>query len=234
MRTKRLGFTLIELLVVIAIIAILAAILFPVFVEAKKRAQMSQCLNNLKQLGIAMVQYTSDNNGTMPMTGAWDGPEHRLPNWCGHTSGWYLRGVWLTSSGRWCYPQLAQLWPYCRNAEVFKCPSDRGVETLRPEVSAPPKLTKKDYPLSYSMNWVLSGQKIDSMSIRLSRCMMLINEERARINDGIFLPDNAQDIPGNQHYEGTTVCYVDTHCRYAKQEILQKENKDGYWAPPSK
>jgi prepilin-type N-terminal cleavage/methylation domain-containing protein len=62
MPQKRQGFTLIELLVVIAIIAILAAILFPVFVLAKKSAQQSKCINNLKQIGTAMSMYLSDNN----------------------------------------------------------------------------------------------------------------------------------------------------------------------------
>ncbi len=62
MRTKR-GFTLIELLVVIAVIAILAAILFPVFLSAKKRAQMSACQSNMKQLASAMMLYSSDWNG---------------------------------------------------------------------------------------------------------------------------------------------------------------------------
>jgi len=228
-RTKKLGFTLIELLVVIAIIAILAAILFPVFAQAKQRANMATCLNNLKQLGLATIQYTSDNNGRMPATGTWDGPEHRLPNWCGHTSGWYVRGVWLTSSGRWCYPQLGQIWPYLRNAKVFKCPADQNVPTLVTEVSAPPPLTKKDYPLSYALNYGLSSENIDALNIRRGMCAMLINEERSRINDGIFLPNSTQDIPGKQHYEGTTVCYADGHCRYAKQETLAKESTDGYW-----
>lgn len=57
---RRAGFTLIELLVVIAIIAILAAILFPVFARAREKARQTSCLNNMKQLGTAMMMYTSD------------------------------------------------------------------------------------------------------------------------------------------------------------------------------
>src|SRR5688500_17999691 len=57
---KRSGFTLIELLVVIAIIALLAAILFPVFARARENARKSSCANNLKQVGVAMLQYTQD------------------------------------------------------------------------------------------------------------------------------------------------------------------------------
>ena len=66
---KRTGFTLIELLVVIAIIAILAAILFPVFAKAREKAYQTQCLSNTKQLALALLSYASD----------WD--ESMSPNW---------------------------------------------------------------------------------------------------------------------------------------------------------
>jgi prepilin-type N-terminal cleavage/methylation domain-containing protein/prepilin-type processing-associated H-X9-DG protein len=62
-----LGFTLIELLVVIAIIAILAAILFPVFAQAREKARAISCLSNEKQIGLAVLMYTSDNNETYPL-----------------------------------------------------------------------------------------------------------------------------------------------------------------------
>ncbi len=62
----RRGFTLIELLVVIAIIAILAAILFPVFAKAREKARQSSCLSNLKQIGLATLQYVQDYDETLP------------------------------------------------------------------------------------------------------------------------------------------------------------------------
>src|SRR5579875_2840793 len=64
---QRRGFTLIELLVVIAIIAILAAILFPVFAQAREKARQSACISNLKQIGLAVIQYVQDNNEAYPM-----------------------------------------------------------------------------------------------------------------------------------------------------------------------
>ena len=67
MFTARRGFTLIELLVVIAIIAILAAILFPVFARARAKARQTQCLSNIKQLGLGMIMYASDYDQILPM-----------------------------------------------------------------------------------------------------------------------------------------------------------------------
>lgn len=66
MKRKSVGFTLIELLVVIAIIAILAAILFPIFMRAKVTAQTSSCLSNIKQVGVAMQLYADANHGRLP------------------------------------------------------------------------------------------------------------------------------------------------------------------------
>jgi len=67
-RTARSGFTLIELLVVIAIIAILAAILFPVFAQAREKARQTTCLSNMKQLDLGALQYTQDYDETWPLT----------------------------------------------------------------------------------------------------------------------------------------------------------------------
>ena len=74
---RRVGFTLIELLVVIAIIAILAAILFPVFSQARESARKSTCLSNLKQVGLSTTMYVTDYDDTFPSaTIAW---------WCAGT-----------------------------------------------------------------------------------------------------------------------------------------------------
>src|SRR5687767_3583983 len=66
-RSRRRGFTLIELLVVIAIIAILAAILFPVFARAREKARQARCLSNCKQLGLAVMQCAQDHDEALPM-----------------------------------------------------------------------------------------------------------------------------------------------------------------------
>jgi prepilin-type N-terminal cleavage/methylation domain-containing protein/prepilin-type processing-associated H-X9-DG protein len=96
----RRGFTLIELLVVIAIIAILAAILFPVFAKAREKARQSSCLSNVKQLILAELQYAQDYDET-------------------------FSGIWQAEAA----PGNAYIWevviaPYVKNTQVFVCPSN--------------------------------------------------------------------------------------------------------------
>ncbi|HEY3329883.1 MAG TPA: DUF1559 domain-containing protein [Capsulimonadaceae bacterium] len=98
-RNQRKAFTLIELLVVIAIIAILAAILFPVFATAREKARQTSCASNLKQLGLAFVQYEQDFDEWNPK--GRDG-----------TGGFFADG--------WAYC----LYPYVKSTAVFTCPDD--------------------------------------------------------------------------------------------------------------
>ena len=100
-RGKRQGFTLIELLVVIAIIAILAAILFPVFARARENARRSSCQSNLKQIGLGIIQYAQDYDERMPSV--------RMNP--GNVDG---------NGGAW--PILIQ--PYIKSYQVFACPSN--------------------------------------------------------------------------------------------------------------
>jgi prepilin-type N-terminal cleavage/methylation domain-containing protein/prepilin-type processing-associated H-X9-DG protein len=76
---RRRGFTLIELLVVIAIIAILAAILFPVFARAREQARKATCMSNLKQIGLALFQYAQDYDERWPSDPWWDYKKHIMP-----------------------------------------------------------------------------------------------------------------------------------------------------------
>jgi prepilin-type N-terminal cleavage/methylation domain-containing protein/prepilin-type processing-associated H-X9-DG protein len=103
----RRGFTLIELLVVIAIIAILAAILFPVFSQAREKARQASCVSNMKNLGMGLMQYVNDYDEAFP---AW-----RTPCW---GDGWAQRS-------RNALAWFEQLDPYLRNLEVFRCPTAR-------------------------------------------------------------------------------------------------------------
>jgi len=215
----RTGFTLIELLVVIAIIAILAAILFPVFANAKERARQSRCLNNLKQLTNGFRMYADENSGRYPCSG-WD----VCPNWSGSTA--------ATDRAGWVYPEQGQIWAYTRSRAIYRCLTDLG-RASKYCTTAPAGLKPSDYPLSYSMNNTLDRVKVDSVRVKLqSRLVLLWHEDRAFINDGVFIADSHsdRDIPDKVHYSGTTVSYVDGHARWASKTALIRERNDGYWS----
>jgi prepilin-type N-terminal cleavage/methylation domain-containing protein/prepilin-type processing-associated H-X9-DG protein len=107
-RSDRCGFTLIELLVVIAIIAILAAILFPVFAHAREKARQTSCLSNLKQISSSMMMYAQDSDGLFPPAVA--RPDRQEKN------------LYMIS---WMH----LLEPYTQNRQIFICPSSGHVKT---------------------------------------------------------------------------------------------------------
>jgi prepilin-type N-terminal cleavage/methylation domain-containing protein/prepilin-type processing-associated H-X9-DG protein len=128
------GFTLIELLVVIAIIAILAAILFPVFAKAREKARQTSCLSNLRQLGSALQQYTTDYDGRFP------------PSW-GASNAWNWGTHWPT-----------QLYPYSKNHQIYDCPTSPAkvgntpqdlVTVLEFSGTGPPGLYEGNYIVNY-------------------------------------------------------------------------------------
>ncbi len=90
--TKKFAFTLIELLVVIAIIAILAAILFPVFARARENARRTSCISGMKQIGLAFIQYSQDYDETFPM-GRGRGPDGSQAPWDSLIETYAIKGV---------------------------------------------------------------------------------------------------------------------------------------------
>ena len=113
----KMGFTLIELLVVIAIIAILAAILFPVFARARENARRASCMSNLKQIGLGWLQYTQDYDEKCPplMTCSSD-PADSGPSGSCLTP----RVMWYSTP---TVPGLLD--PYVKSSQVFACPSQK-------------------------------------------------------------------------------------------------------------
>jgi prepilin-type N-terminal cleavage/methylation domain-containing protein/prepilin-type processing-associated H-X9-DG protein len=117
----RRAFTLIELLVVIAIIAILAAILFPVFAQAKEAAKKSSCLSNTKQLGVATLLYLGDYDDNYPQSA------YSLDT----TTFISGVGVLLPGSNDRVFTQFDAVMPYMKNVDILVCPSNRpGIDFL--------------------------------------------------------------------------------------------------------
>ena len=108
----RRGFTLIELLVVIAIIAILAAILFPVFARAREKARTASCQSNVKQIILGVLMYTQDYDERTPGAYGNSGRDTGIVMPAGPVSG---RTNW------WLWPDM--VYPYVKNIQVFRCPS---------------------------------------------------------------------------------------------------------------
>jgi prepilin-type N-terminal cleavage/methylation domain-containing protein/prepilin-type processing-associated H-X9-DG protein len=118
MKLRRSAFTLIELLVVIAIIAILAAILFPVFARAREQARGASCISNLKQIATALKMYQQDYDERMFASGSL--PPSTDPDWDNRVpNGQNL--VRMMGGGFSFFLQ-----PYVRNEQIFRCPSDTG------------------------------------------------------------------------------------------------------------
>lgn len=120
------GFTLIELLVVIAIIAILAAILFPVFAQAREKARQTSCLSNEKQTGLAILQYVQDYDENYP-SGRWSP----------------VTPVALQYGQAWA----GSIYPYSKSGQILRCPDDPTFPVAA--TSTTPAL----YPVSYVYNY---------------------------------------------------------------------------------
>ncbi|MCC2670672.1 MAG: prepilin-type N-terminal cleavage/methylation domain [Armatimonadetes bacterium] len=126
-RARPRGFTLIELLVVIAIIAILAAILFPVFAKAREAARKTSCSSNLRQMGTALLMYTQDYDETYP--------NRRF-------------GTAARPNGDDVYSWRTVLQPYIKNNQLFTCPSNPSNQTTS---------TDPVYKISYAANFNYGG-----------------------------------------------------------------------------
>lgn len=217
-RRKTAGFTLIELLVVIAIIAILAAILFPVFAQAREKARQISCLSNMRQMGTAFQMYWQD----------YDYASIRDTDW--------------TYRPQYCWNGWLQ--PYIKNEDIFRCPSHglpRGKTWFANPYDSNLEYRGKSYgisvygavvsqPLQQNLppNSPLQSWQVDTLKFPAER--ILLYETVA--NDGSGWGDNAWwvfDSPTGgefkrlafRHNDGMNTLHFDGHAKWYKKDYLQ-------------
>ena len=199
MRARKRGFTLIELLVVIAIIAILAAILFPVFARAREKARTASCQSNMKEIMLATLMYASDNDGRV-----WD----------------------YGSAAHAC---KARLEPYTKNADIFVCPSAKKQKFCWWEqVPDPPNSCSfNDANFGgYALNMQNSGNFYGGVCRVLDKCKSPATSicwgERLVGRNYACGQTCAWGTPcfDARHNDGANCAYIDGHVKWQKDTIL--------------
>ena len=207
-QNARAAFTLIELLVVIAIIGILAAMLFPAFAKARENARRSACSSNMKQLGLAFIQYLQDYDERYPKAGnfqAWGNGGHwvtgtnvtgAMPDQSQTLS---LFNPPYTATGVRANISGGALYPYTKSEQIYVCPSNRNADQAG---------------LSYSMNCMMSGAA--EFAIQSPTEIVLLVDE-AYPSDGYFWADadaTASDQLTQVHNGGGNLLYADGHVKF--------------------
>jgi prepilin-type N-terminal cleavage/methylation domain-containing protein/prepilin-type processing-associated H-X9-DG protein len=147
------GFTLIELLVVIAIVAILAAILFPVFAQAREKARQSSCMSNLKQLGTAALAYNQDFDEMYPMA-------------------YYLSPTGNTTPNQTQLSWAGLIYPYAKTEGIFRCPSEADLTAVTPGTFTTG--TPNGFTVTYAYNYYIGGNNSAGSAARATQSLPVV------------------------------------------------------------
>lgn len=236
----RSGFTLIELLVVIAIIAILAAILFPVFAQAREKARAASCLSNTKQISIAFMMYNQDNDEGFPATVTEREAPANIPD---------------TAAARAPYSYREILQPYIKSNQVFRCPSAQNWPAPAPgewwstdygchlnEGNLVPSSSNHaaDYNgtgtidlRNFGFNETTPLPTIDSPSNFLL-CADAGRSDGTTSRGGVYPQPWAFDVASQsrllaRHQGGANVAYADGHSKWRRPEQTWRSYNDNDW-----
>ena len=228
MNRRHGAFTLIELLVVIAIIAILAAILFPVFAQARDKGRQAACLSNCKQLGLALMMYAGDYDDTLPPAKIGNTPPYR-------------HGCAGTGEG---YPVWPAFWqdavlPYTKNRAILRCPSrpNRGYQPEKADkpIDGNPDSLRFGYvgnhwafvnktDASVVQGWNAHGRRLASIAEPAS--LIFVFEGFSDCPEMRWLI--ADNLDCSVHNKGSTYIFADGHAHWMR--VAQTLDPVNLWA----
>ncbi len=228
---QKRGFTLIELLVVIAIIAILAAILFPVFAKAREQARKTSCLSNLKQLGLGFMMYAQDYDETLPGV--------RFGNGAGQSWPW---AVW-PGTYDWTGVFTFAMQPYIKNRAILQCPS--ATENDRWSGANGLSYCYSEYFYNTDQGWTKLA-KVGNAPEGVAKVSMLSE----CFSSGIYMDwegcsgeptldggvcDGLNRIryhtwnPWQPNHEGTNITYADGHSKFVAKGAMRSYRMPSNW-----
>jgi prepilin-type N-terminal cleavage/methylation domain-containing protein/prepilin-type processing-associated H-X9-DG protein len=230
MRRQRSAFTLIELLVVIAIIAILAAILFPVFAQARAKARQAMCLSNVKQFALAFTMYAQDYDETaVPLFKPNGQPAGNITDQNGI--------VWYRNYESW--QQL--LYPYMKSTGVIRCPESPGMDPAGSILN-----------LNYAGNAQVFSSTVARSLAQITRPAEIISVldgarpeiawvavSRGPSGSKQYIPGTPQPTCANdpwcvkdkRHNGGVNVGFCDGHAKWMSTPTIVGPAADKYWCP---
>jgi len=232
-------------LVVIAIISILAAILFPVFARARENARRTSCLSNVKQLGLALMQYAQDYDERLPNV------QIEVPSSMPVSD--YPGGRW--GNYYWYWPQI--LYPYHKSMQVFRCPSGAEVSAEKPtsghygaNEEVLPDRGNATLPLAAFAAPATTYVMMDSGTYRIyvsdakdprgyysytPGIGNVMNKGCSDTRNGYAIPDvSCQDFLSGRHFGGVNVGFADGHAKWLKTQVVHSQamrSDNGAWNP---
>lgn len=244
---QRKGFTLIELLVVLAIIAVLAAILFPVFARARENARRATCMSNLKQIGLGMMMYVQDNDERYP------GYYYAGTTAPGPDNG----GEWASGTYWWWQNMI---YPYIRSVTIFICPSSSAAGTAYKA----PNGVGGPYTLNYGINVGTTAVPFISTGAGPSMTKVVDAANTYLVMDSSFytagpayasgpptstnyfipgtcalfpsttIPTTSFDCWNGRHFSGVNVLFADGHVKWLATSTVSAQALSaggGAWSP---
>lgn len=211
MKSRR-GFTLIEILVVIAIVALLSAILFPVFARARENARKTSCANNIKQIGLAILQYAQDNDETLPPVAYEDdaGDDHQ-------------------------WPELIQA--YLKGPQALKCPSDARSKIISYGLNEAAFVDWEDDPSQPSLTLAefrhpattVMGGDVGTQDDFITP----IPDTLKMVEPDDDLDDAVDGRPAARHLDWVNLAFMDGHAKAMKMEQFYiGQSPDDLWFDP--